>query len=137
MTDNILVTGCAGFIGSHLIDYLLKKKFNIFGLDLPGASFKNLEQYIDVKFKIKKQERIKFFKKKIQIPTKIENLKIIECDLNDNILLEKIIQDVKPRFIFHLGAQPLINESWEDPAYTIQTNVIGTINVFEPIKGVA
>ena len=131
--DKILITGVNGFIGSHLVDFLLNKQnFDIYGLDLPGVLFKNLEQYINGK--LPRKERIDFFGKKIQIPTKIENLKIIECDLKNSDLLEKIIREIKPRYIFHLGAQPLIKQSWEDPVNTIETNVIGTINVFEPIK---
>ncbi|MHA2130816.1 MAG: GDP-mannose 4,6-dehydratase, partial [Promethearchaeota archaeon] len=40
----------------------------------------------------------------------------------------------KPKFIFHFAAQPYIIPSWEDPIDTIKTNVIGTVNIFEPIK---
>jgi len=130
--DKILITGVNGFIGSHFADFLLNKNFDIYGLDLPGVSFKNLEQYINGK--LPRKDRIDFFGKKIQIPTKIENLKIIECDLKNSDFLEKIIREIKPRYIFHFGAQPLIKQSWEDPVNTIETNVIGTINVFEPIK---
>ncbi|GAH02430.1 unnamed protein product, partial [marine sediment metagenome] len=70
----------------------------------------------------------------IQIPNNKENLIFLECDLKNSNLLSKIIQEVKPNFLFHLAAQPYINPSWENPVDTIETNVIGTINVFEPIK---
>ena len=48
--------------------------------------------------------------------------------------MERIIHELEPKFIFHLGAQPNIIPSWENPTDTIETNVIGTLNVFEPIK---
>ncbi|TXT65297.1 MAG: GDP-6-deoxy-D-mannose reductase [Promethearchaeota archaeon] len=41
---------------------------------------------------------------------------------------------IRPDFIFHFGTQPYVIPSWVDPWYTINTNVIGTINVFEPLK---
>ncbi|MFX0060525.1 MAG: GDP-mannose 4,6-dehydratase [Candidatus Heimdallarchaeota archaeon] len=59
---------------------------------------------------------------------------VLECDLRNNNLLESIIKNVEPKYIFHLGAQPLVIPSWEDPVETIEINVIGTINIFEAIK---
>ena len=132
--EQIIITGVNGFIGSHLTDYLLNKDFYIYGLDLPGSYFNNLNQYIDKNFLLSNIEKVKIFGERIQIPTQIENLKIIECDLKNKDLIEKIIQEIKPRYIFHLGAQSLILPSWEDPVNTIEANVIGTINIFEPIK---
>jgi len=132
--ERILITGANGFIGSHLIDFLIGKDFYIYGLDLPGSQFKNLGQYIIENYNFSKDKRLKIFGKDIQIPTHKNNLKIIECDLEDKELLEKLILKIKPKYIFHLGAQSLILPSWEDPINTIEANVIGTINIFEPIK---
>ena len=132
--ERILITGANGFIGSHLTDFLLNKDFDIYGLDLPGSQFKNLAQYTIKNYSLEEDKRLEIFGKNIQIPTNIENLKIIECDLKNKELLEKIILEVKPIYIFHLGAQSLILPSWKDPVNTIEANVIGTINIFEPIK---
>jgi len=106
-----LITGANGFIGSHLTEFLLEEGFEIYALDIPNCSFRNLSNYKTNK-----------------------KLQLIKCDLLDFNLLEKIIKDFSPNYIFHFGAQPLINASWEDPANTIRVNVIGTINVFEAIK---
>ncbi|MFX0072506.1 MAG: GDP-mannose 4,6-dehydratase [Candidatus Hermodarchaeota archaeon] len=130
----ILITGANGFIGSHLIDFLIKKKFHIYGIDIPGSSFRNLNAHIKEDYDIHKENRIKFLDKPIQIPTNIKNFNILECDLRNNELLARIIKKIKPKYLFHLGAQPLVNPSWEDPINTIKINVIGTINIFEPIK---
>ncbi|MFX1443326.1 MAG: GDP-mannose 4,6-dehydratase [Promethearchaeota archaeon] len=132
--EKILITGANGFIGSHLTDFLLTMDFEIYALDLPGSQFSNLAQYIRKNYSLKKDKRLKIFGKEIQIPTNHEHIKIIECDLKNNKLLEKIILEIKPVYIFHLGAQSLILPSWEDPISTIEANIIGTINVFEPIK---
>jgi GDP-4-dehydro-6-deoxy-D-mannose reductase len=59
---------------------------------------------------------------------------LLECNLNNTNLIEKIIQKVKPIYIFHFGAQPNVIPSWEDPISTIETNVIGTINIFQAVK---
>ena len=132
--ERILITGANGFIGSHLIDFLVNKNFNIYALDLPGSQFKNLGQYVIENYNFSKDERLNIFGKDIQIPTHKNNLKIIECDLINKELLEKIILEFKPKYVFHFAAQPYIIPSWNNPIETIETNVIGTIHIFESIK---
>ncbi len=134
MASNVLITGAAGFIGSHLIDFLISKDFTIYGLDLPGSHFKNLEHYIVEDYNISHDKRLKIMGNNIQVPTYHDNFKIIQCNLNNKKLLEELIQKINPKYIFHLGAQSLILPSWKDPINTIEANVIGTINIFEPIK---
>ena len=132
--DNILITGSNGFLGSHLIDFLIDKNYYIYGLDRPSSSFRNLIHYMEeIEFhpKTKKQ---KFLGKRIKIESKRENLFFLECDVKNASLIDKIILKLAPKYIFHFGAQPYIIPSWEDPVNTIETNVIGTINIFEAIK---
>jgi len=131
---NILITGSNGFLGSHLIDLCIKKDFKIYGLDRPSSSFRNLTRYTNGIEFFSNKHRKKFLGKKIQIASNRENLIFLECDIKNRALLEKIIEEIKPKLLFHFGAQPYIIPSWEDPVNTIETNVIGTINVFEPIK---
>ena len=131
---NILITGSNGFLGSHLIDLCIKKDFKVYGLDRPSSSFRNLTRYTNGIEFFSKKHRKKFLGKKIQIASNRENLIFLECDIKNRSLLEKIIEEIKPKLLFHFGAQPYIIPSWEDPVNTIETNVIGTINVFEPIK---
>ncbi|MFX1356567.1 MAG: GDP-mannose 4,6-dehydratase [Promethearchaeota archaeon] len=132
--DKILVTGAAGFIGSHLIDYCIKKEFEIYALDRPNVSMRNLMHYTNNKEYFLKKDKNKIFGEKIKISSNKPNLSFIECDLKNSKLLEKIISNLRPKFIFHFGAQPYILPSWEDPRNTIEINVIGTINIFEPLK---
>ncbi|TFF89237.1 MAG: NAD-dependent epimerase/dehydratase family protein [Promethearchaeota archaeon] len=136
--ENIIITGVNGFIGSHLIDFLaqekLDKKFNIFGIEMPNCHLKNLKQYFDGDLDDIHEKKSNYLKREILIPTNFKNFNILECNLKDRELIEQIIKKIKPKYIFHLGAQPLIKPSWKDPVNTIETNVIGTINIFEPIK---
>ncbi|MBD3214288.1 MAG: NAD-dependent epimerase/dehydratase family protein, partial [Candidatus Lokiarchaeota archaeon] len=130
----ILITGADGFLGSHLTDFLLEKKYRIYGLKKPEIAVKNLTHYTNNKRIFDLNDKEKFLGKSIQIPTQIENLQLIECDMNDAILLEDLISKIKPELIYHFAAQPYVIPSWEDPRYTFNTNIIGTINIFEPLK---
>jgi len=131
---NILITGSNGFLGSHLIDWCVEKNLVIYALDKPSASFRNLIQYTDGKLNFSSRDRKKIFGEKIRIASKKENLIFLECNLKNSDLLEKIVSEIEPDYIFHFGAQPYIIPSWEDPVNTIEINVIGTLNIFEPLK---
>ncbi|MFX1320905.1 MAG: GDP-mannose 4,6-dehydratase [Promethearchaeota archaeon] len=132
--DKIIVTGANGFLGSNLIDFCIQKDFEIYALDKPDQTYRNLAHYTNGKIFFSRKEKLKIFGEYIQIPTNTEKLKIVECDVKNAILLEKIIKNVKPTYIFHFAAQPLVIPSWENPVNTIKINVIGTLNIFEPIK---
>ncbi len=132
--DTILITGVNGFLGSHLTDFCIKKGKKVYGIDLPNRPLQNLNHYTNGQLSFSSEEKIKAFDVSIQIPTTNANFIFLECDLNNASLLEIIIKKIKPKFIFHFGAQPLVIPSWEDPVGTIKTNVIGTINIFETIK---
>ncbi len=132
--DNILITGAAGFVGSHLIDFCISRGCKVYGLDIPNIRIKNLRHYTNGKTTFSLKEKQFLFGSQIQIPTNNSNLILIECDLTNKPLLERILYELKPSLIFHFGAQPYIIPSYEDPAKTIEINVIGTLNIFEPIK---
>ncbi|MHA1341805.1 MAG: GDP-mannose 4,6-dehydratase [Promethearchaeota archaeon] len=110
------VTGAGGFIGSHLVDFLLEKKMRVIASIEPGKNLRNLNHLV-----------------KEGVSTN-PLLTLIECDLRDQRKIEEIIVEFKPNVIFHLAAQSTVRRSWEDPAYTIQVNMIGEIYIFEAIK---
>ncbi|MFX1274404.1 MAG: GDP-mannose 4,6-dehydratase, partial [Promethearchaeota archaeon] len=132
--DNILITGSNGFIGSHLIDSCLNKGYEVYALDKPDTSFKNLLHYTNKKEYFLEEEKMDFFEDLIQIPNNNKKLCLLECDIKNSKLLDKIISVIKPNYIFHFAAQSFVLPSWQDPVETIESNVIGTINLFESIK---
>ncbi len=103
-----LITG-PGFVASHLADYLLEK-----GEDV----------YITARWTDDKRSFNHIKDKVTWIP----------MDLNDLASCLKVVQQVKPDFIYHLGAQSSVPESFEYPAVTLQTNGIGTYNLLEAVR---
>lgn len=111
---NILVTGCAGFIGYSLIDELIKKKYyKIIGVD-------NLNN-INGDLKIKKK-RLSLIKKKINF---------FNINLNNKNKLYKLFKKYKFHTIIHLGAQPGVRLSILNPEIYFQSNVHGYFNVLD------
>ena len=110
MTRNLkiaLVTGGAGFIGSHLVDLLLKKNFRVIVIDnLSGGRLDNLKQH-------KNNKKLTF--KKI--------------DINNIHKNEKIFKNVD--YVFHFAGIGDIVPSIETPSNYMMTNVQGTVNVLE------
>ena len=90
---NILITGCAGFIGYHLSTKILKNKnSNITGID-------NINNYYDIKIK---KNRLKNLKQN-------KNFKFYKVDLLEFDKLNKIIKQNKINYIVHLAAQAGVN----------------------------
>ena len=127
--ENIVITGSNGFIGSHLIDLCIKKDFNIYGLDRPNSSFSKYIHHTNGIDKFLRKQKEKFLGKKIKITTNNPKLTFLECDINNKLLTENILKELRPKYVFHFAAQPYIIPSWEEPVNTIETNVIETINV--------
>lgn len=107
MSSRILITGCEGFIGSHLADMLVEKDLQVYGM-----------VYDDIR-------NISHLKDKIAF---------LECDLNNRQKVETIISEVKPDIVFHLASQSFVTVSWENPEETLRTNVLGTFYLLDSIK---
>tara|TARA_Y100000992_G_scaffold205288_1_gene140291 strand:- start:232 stop:1245 length:1014 start_codon:yes stop_codon:yes gene_type:complete len=107
-----IVTGGLGFVGSNLIEILLKKNFKVINLDKISYSsnFYNVNEF-----------------------KKSRNYKFLKCDIKDK-KLKKIIFDFKPDGIFNLAAETHVDRSIDSPANFIQSNIIGTYNLLECFK---
>ncbi len=105
----VLVTGHTGFKGSWLSLWLQNMGALTFGVGLIPPTTPSL-------FKEAKVE---------------ENMSHNICDIRDKRKLAEIFAKVKPEFIFHLAAQPLVRESYINPLETYETNILGTLNVLE------
>jgi len=108
----ILITGHSGFKGSWLAKALLDCDADITGIALEPVSKPNLFEPLGLKRSIKNY----FF------------------DINDFEKIKETIEKEKPEIVFHLAAQPLVRDSYDDPLYTFKTNIIGTANVLQAIK---
>ena len=99
---NILITGCAGFIGYHLCLSILKendKKINIVGFD-------NLNSYYDVNLKIQRLKELKKFSK---------NFTFYKIDISNNNLLKKYFKKYKFKYVVNLAAQAGVRYSIKNP----------------------
>ena len=111
-----LITGITGMVGSHLADFLLENtNWNIYGVCRWRSPLDNVEHLLD---RVNKKERV-FFE---------------YADLNDSISLIKIINDIKPDYIFHLAAQSYPLTSFTAPIDTLNTNILGTCRLLEAIR---
>ena len=106
----ILVTGCAGFIGSHLSERLLQEGYEVFGID-------NLNDYYDVN---QKEENLKILSKYNKFNFK-----------KDDIISTNIINDIKPDKVCHLAAMAGVRNSIDNPSQYVKTNIEGFINLLE------
>lgn len=106
---NILVTGAGGMVGSHMVELLHAKGENVIGT---------------------------YYKPTTDIKELPPEIKMIECDVRYPVSVEKIIMEYQPEQIYHLAAQSYPTVSWDRPYETIETNINGTIAVYEAIKKV-
>jgi UDP-glucuronate 4-epimerase len=110
----ILVTGIAGFIGSHLAKNLLKRGESILGID-------NLSDYYDVNLKKDRLNNLKTYK----------NLTFENIDISNYDDLEKVIKKYKISKVCHLAAQAGVRYSLEAPMEYIKSNIVGHLNILE------
>lgn len=105
--ENILVTGGCGFIGSHTVDKLIEKGYNVFVIDNLSTGFiDNLN------------------KKSI----------FFNVDIRDKEKMKEIFENYKFDYVFHFAAQINVRKSQEDPFFDIDVNIIGTLNLLENLK---
>jgi len=113
MKNNIIITGGLGFIGSNLIDYLIKKKFNIINLDKIS--------YSSNKYNVKEFE-------------KNSKYLFIKCDINNQRKIKEIFIKFKPLAIFNLAAETHVDRSIDGPEEFIKSNINGVFNLLEAFK---
>ena len=112
----ILITGCAGFIGSQFALRSLKKYY-VIGID-------NFDNYYSVLLK----------KKRIAILRKKKNFKFHKLDIRNFTKLNNVIKKYKINYVFHFAAQAGVRYSKINPTKYTTTNIIGTKNLLNSIK---
>jgi len=108
----VLITGHTGFKGSWLSKILIDSGANVIGYSLKPPTDPSLFEILNLKNKMHS----------------------IIGDIRDFKKLRDTILKYKPSIIFHLAAQPIVKISYENPKYTYETNVLGTLNVLECIR---
>lgn len=66
--------------------------------------------------------------------TKISNGQSIQCDLEDNAQVKRVIEEIKPDYVLHLAGKNNVVQSWDNPSSFIHTNVLGTVHLLEGIR---
>lgn len=109
---NIFITGHTGFKGSWLCQILINAGANVTGYSLEPPTEPSLFNISGIGSKMKS----------------------IIGDIRDLEKLEGAFEEARPEIVFHLAAQPLIRKSYENPRYTYETNVMGTVNILECVR---
>ena len=107
----VLITGHTGFKGSWLSLWMSQLGAKLYGISLSIPTSPSHFELLNIDFV--RDERI---------------------DISESQNVRKIIEDVKPDFIFHLAAQAIVKESYYEPLKTWETNVIGLLNLLESIS---
>ena len=63
-----------------------------------------------------------------------DHMDSVEGDVRDLAHLKEVFERVLPEVVLHLAAQPIVRDSYKDPVYTYETNVMGTVNVLECVR---
>ena len=109
MAEKALITGITGFVGSHLAELLLAKGLEVHGIIRWRSKTENIDH-------IRKR------------------LNLLEADMRDLHSLIETVEEVRPDYIFHLASQSFVPMSWKAPADTLETNITGTVHLFEAVR---
>lgn len=125
----ILITGTAGFIGSHLANKLIARGDEILGLD-------SINDYYDIRVKYGRLERAGISKEVIQYnqvltSSKFPNYKFIQLNLEDKENLVKLFEVEKFDKVINLAAQAGVRYSLTNPEAYIDSNIVGFLNILE------
>ena len=104
-----LITGVAGFAGSHLAEYLLKKNLEVYGFVHPHHSIQNLDLIKD-------------------------KIRLTACDILDKGAVKRAINSQVFDYVFHLAAFSSPAESFKNPKETLKNNIIGQLNLLQVLS---
>jgi GDP-mannose 4,6-dehydratase len=107
----VLITGITGMVGSHLAEYILANQpgVEVYGLVRWRSPLDNIQSILS-------------------------RINLVQAELRDLNSLVTLMKKVQPDWIFHLAAQSYVTTSFVAPADTLQTNVIGTLNLLDAVR---
>ncbi len=104
-----LITGCAGFLGSHLAELLLSKGYEVHGLLQRHDQLRHLEGIRS-------------------------GIQLLECDIRQEHAVAQVINQARPEELYHLASISSLPYSLEQPRLTYETNISGTLHVLEAAR---
>lgn len=110
----IFLTGHTGFKGTWLCQILSLLEAEVLGYSLKPETSPNLFDLLEIQ--------------------KLLQIKTVFGDIRDLENLQKEMNAFKPEIVIHMAAQPLVRDSYDNPVYTYETNVMGTVNILEAIR---
>lgn len=128
----ILITGTAGFIGSHLAKELLKRGFDVVGLD-------NINDYYDVSLKYGRLKEAGInidelaYNKKL-VSNQNSHYQFIQLNLEDDQALNSLFETEKFDYVCNLAAQAGVRYSLENPKTYVNSNIVGFVNILEACR---
>lgn len=108
----VFVTGHTGFKGSWLCKMLVNAGAKVTGYSLEPPTSPSLFNIANI----------------------ASDVHSVIGDIRDLALLKTIFNEVQPEIVLHLAAQPIVRDSYRDPVYTYETNVMGTVNILECVR---
>lgn len=117
MTNKVLITGGAGFIGFHLSNLLLDKGYQVIGID-------NLNDYYDIRIK----------EGRLVILQGRENYTFYKMDIKDKNDVDNLFAEHRPDYVVNLAAQAGVRYSLINPYAYVDSNLIGFVNILEACR---
>ncbi len=108
----VFITGHTGFKGSWLCKMLINLGADVTGFSLTPPTTPSLFEIADIE----------------------SDIKSYIGDIRDFAALKKAFDETQPEIVFHLAAQPIVRDSYKNPVYTYETNVMGTVNILECVR---
>lgn len=108
----ILITGHTGFKGSWMCKLLIAAGADVTGFALEPPTNPSLFEMCGL----------------------ASQMNSVTGDIRDLVHLKKVFDEVKPEIVIHMAAQPIVRDSYKDPVYTYEVNVMGTVNVLECVR---
>ena len=108
----VFVTGHTGFKGSWMVNLLKMAGAEVTGYALDVPTDPSLYDLCNIG----------------------KGINDVRGDIRDIDLLKKTFNEVRPEIVIHMAAQPLVRESYKNPVYTYETNVMGTVNILECVR---
>ncbi|CAE8607552.1 unnamed protein product, partial [Polarella glacialis] len=104
-----LVTGITGMLGSHVAEALLERGYEVYGVVRPRSNLRNVASFQD-------------------------KVTLLNGELTDPWRVLRLMETVRPDYIFHFAAQAFNSLSYEQPAETLSVNILSTLHLLEAVR---